>query len=271
MTEDETDPADGGDCPDLASLATRRRDLIAAMGTAGAAAVAGCLGDSGGSGATATSTPTDETTETMTENTQSTDTSDGQDIGSRFGYVGTSPDEEPPVEPDHTINLEFQFVEGRGELPEFYFEPTGLAIEPGDTVQFNMATPHHNVNAFHPAFGYTQRVPDGVPPFSSPILAGGDYWLYTFEEEGVHDITCAPHEVFGMAGRIVVGEATGPGANPIGEAPGGEEARPPEFTSGLVLSDEALAPENVLEQGSVGWDEIAQENKRLLLEPAHEE
>ncbi|WP_225333239.1 cupredoxin domain-containing protein [Halomicrobium urmianum] len=267
MTEDGTDPTDGADCPDLASLATRRRDLIATIGTAGAAAVAGCLGDSGGSGATATSTQTDAETDTMTQSTQ---TADEPEIGSRFGYVGTSSDEEPPVEPDHTINLEFTFVEGRGDLPEFYFEPTGLAIEPGDTVKFNVATPHHNVNAFHPAFGYTQRVPDGVPPFSSPILAAGDYWLYTFEEEGVHDFTCAPHEVFGMSGRIVVGEASGPGANPIGEAPGGEEARPPEYTSGLVLSDEALAPENIQEQGSVSWDEIAQENKRLLLEPVEE-
>lgn len=198
---------------------------------------------------------------------QTTDQNDA--IDSRFGYIGTD-DGSKPVEPDHTIDLQIKPREN-APLPEFYFEPTGLTIDVGDTVQFNLATPHHNVNAYHPAFGYTQRVPDGVAPFSSPILAAGDYWLYTFESEGVHDIVCAPHEVFGMVGRIVVGSASGPGANPVGEAPGGEQARPPEFTAALVLSDEAMQPDNIVEQGSVSWSDLQKESKRLLLEPVEEE
>ncbi|WP_225316367.1 MULTISPECIES: plastocyanin/azurin family copper-binding protein [Haloferax] len=153
------------------------------------------------------------------------------------------------------------------EIPEFFFEPTGLHIEPGDTVKFNVATPHHNINAYHPRFGYRQRVPEETPPYSSPVLTAGDAWYYTFETEGVHDITCAPHELFGMVGRIVVGSATGPGANPVGEAPGGERARPPEFTAGTVLSDPALAPEKIVEKGSVSWSDVAAENKKLLLAP----
>ena len=169
--------------------------------------------------------------------------------------------------PDHTVDLLIKPRENN-PIPEFYFEPTGLSIDVGDTVRFNVATPHHNVNAYHPAFGYTQRVPDGVAPFSSPILAAGDYWLYTFEQEGVHDVMCAPHEVFGMVGRVVVGSATGPGANPVGEAPAPtEESRPPEFTAALVLSDPAMKPATIAEEGSVSWSDLAAESKRPMLRP----
>jgi len=256
----------------FAAWGTRRRKLLSAMGTAAIAAIAGCGQNTGEQ--TRTGTPED----TMTTAQQTTEEPDEQDQGGdgdgidpRFGYTATSPDEEPPVEPDHTVDLQIQPVEGR-EIPEFYFEPTGLAIEPGDTVKFNMATPHHNVVAHHPAFGYTQRVPDDVPQFSSPMLTAGEYWLYTFEQEGVHDFNCAPHELFGMVGRVVVGSATGPGANPVGEAPApSAQSRPPEFTAGLVLGDDAMAPDNILEQGSVSWADIADENKRLLLGPLEEE
>lgn len=156
--------------------------------------------------------------------------------------------------------------EDGGGIPEFYFEPTGLYIETGDTVQFTMATPHHNANAVHSAFDYQQRVPEDVPPFSSPILAGGTYWLYTFEKEGVYDFVCAPHEAFGMAGRIVAGSATGPGIEPIDIESDGEEARPPTLTAALVLSDRALHPEQIIEKGSVSWDDVTEESKRLLIE-----
>ncbi|MDL5363135.1 plastocyanin/azurin family copper-binding protein [Halalkalicoccus sp. NIPERK01] len=129
-----------------------------------------------------------------------------------------------------------------------------------------MATPHHNINAIHTAFGYQQRVPEDVPPFSSPVLAGGTYWLYTFEEEGVYDYVCSPHEAFGMAGRIVAGSATGPGAEPIDMESEDEQARPPTLTAALVLSDEALDPERIVEEGSVSWDGVADESKQLLIE-----
>jgi len=232
---------------------SRRRQVLAALGAATGTALAGCSG--GGSGATPTGTPTD---------------TGGDGVDERFGYIGTS-DSSPPVEADHTVDLNIAPRENV-EIPEFYFEPTGLSIEPGDTVRFNLATPHHNVNAYHPSFGYTQRVPNEAPAYSSPILGAGEYWLYTFETEGVHNIMCAPHEIFGMVGSIVVGSATGPGANAVGEAPAPtDQSRPPEFTAGTVLSDPAMDPENIVEQGSVSWDDIADENKQLLLAPVEEE
>ncbi|WP_436908983.1 cupredoxin domain-containing protein [Halosimplex marinum] len=198
--------------------------------------------------------------------TQTPSEESSQQVDPRFGYIGLD-QESPPVEPDHTVNLLIKPRENN-PIPEFYFEPTGLAIDVGDTVRFNIATPHHNINAYHPAFGYTQRVPDAVPPFSSPILAAGDYWLYTFEQEGVYDIMCAPHEVFGMVGRIVVGSATGPGSNAVGEAPApSEQSRPPEFTAALVLSDPAMQPETIANQGTVSWSDLSAESKRPMLRP----
>jgi plastocyanin len=233
-------------------------------------ALAGCSGSSDDGTESPTMQPTTTQPQTTTE-----EQSDEQDqagdstIDPRFGLTVTGSGS-LPVEPDHTINLQIRERENI-PIPEFYFDPVGLAVEPGDTVQFNMATPHHNVNAYHPAFGYNQRVPDGVPPFSSPILGAGESWLYTFETEGVHNIMCAPHELFGMVGTVVVGSATGPGANPVGDAPGGERARPPEYTAALVYEDPAMEPSTIVEQGSVAWSDLAAESKRPLLQPVEQQ
>jgi len=243
-------------------VSSRRRRLLAALGAATVPAVAGC------SRANYAGTANGTANETGTGQLTPTESSDGS-VDARFGYVGTA-DASPPVEADHTVDLNIGPRDG-AEIPEFYFEPTGLSVESGDTVRFNMATPHHNVNAYHPAFGYTQRVPEDAPAYSSPILGAGEYWLYTFETEGVHNIMCAPHELFGMVGSVVVGSANGPGANAVGEAPApSEESRPPEYTAGTVLSDPAMAPDTIVDQGSVSWDDIADENKELLLAPVEE-
>ncbi|MXR50692.1 hypothetical protein GRX03_03595 [Halovenus sp. WSH3] len=241
-----------------------RRQVLTALGAAAMPAVAGCSSESNEPDENTTSADTEPDMNGTTQQEQT----NGQAIEPRFGYVGTG--EEPPVEPDHTVQLLIRERE-EAPIPQFYFEPTGLAIEPGDTVRFQMTTPHHNVNAYHPAFGYTQRVPESAPAYSSPVLGAGEYWLYTFETEGVHNIMCAPHELFGMVGSIVVGSPTGPAASAVGEAPGPSEARPPEFTAGLVLSDPALAPENIVEAGSVSWDDLAPESKALRLAPIGEE
>ncbi|WP_246084365.1 cupredoxin domain-containing protein [Salinadaptatus halalkaliphilus] len=131
-----------------------------------------------------------------------------------FGFAALSADESPPVEPDHVIDVETEPRPDRA-VPEFFFEPTGLYIQPGETVQFRLVSPHHSVTAYHPALGIQQRVPDGVPPFSSPVLPVEASWLYTFDQPGVYDLHCGPHELFGHVVRLVVGEATGPGAEPV--------------------------------------------------------
>ena len=241
-----------------------RRRVLTALGAAAMPAAAGCSGSTD-------ETPTPNQSPTSTETMQPTTTQqmDGQSIDPRFGYVGLG-GESPPVEPDHTVNLQLRPRE-TVEIPEFYFEPTGLAVDVGDVVRFNLPTPHHNVNAYHPAVSYTQRVPEGTPAYSSPILGAGDYWLYTFENEGLHNIMCAPHELFGMVGTVVVGSATGPGANPVGEAPApSPQSRPPEYTAALVLSDPAMEPQNIVDSGPISWSDLAPESKRPLLRPVEE-
>lgn len=129
-----------------------------------------------------------------------------------------------------------------------------------------------------------------MPPFSGPILPAGGYWLYTFEEEGVYEVNCAPHEGFGMVMRLVGGDVAGPAAEPLPDlcaAPpaggeGGEsddhgedngageeseeaEARSPFRTAYTVLTDPALAPERIAERDSVSWEEIDAASKRLFV------
>lgn len=150
-----------------------------------------------------------------------------------------------------THEVQMLIKEG-GELPEFYFEPVGLHIQPGDTVRFVAATPHHNVVAYHAQQGKVQRVPEGVPPFSSPTLPIGDVWEYTFDTEGTYDLWCAPHELLGMAMRVVVGEPGGPAEEPVTDfGPMGVLG-----ASGTVLNDPALASANIVGAGSVSWTEV---------------
>ena len=158
----------------------------------------------------------------------------------------------------HEVELVIAEVEGR-PIPHFYFEPTGLFIEPGDTISFVAVSPHHTVTAYHPMHVKPQRVPEGVEPFSSPVIPVGESWEYTFESPGIYDLWCGPHEMYGMAMRVVVGEASGPGA----QAP---DDLGPEGTfgaAGTVLSDPALDPERIIDAGSVSWQEVSDEAKAL--------
>jgi plastocyanin len=182
-------------------------------------------------------------------------------------------------------------------VPEFFFEPTGLHVSQGDVVRYNLATPDHTVTAYHPGLGRQRRVPEGVPPFSSPVLAGGTFWLYRYDQAGVYDMLCAPHELFGMVGRVVVGEASADwmesgddattdagGTNETGNASStedgtptptptedgtgqdGPQLRPPELTAALVFRDPALDPSNIRNEGSVSWEALRDESKQILLE-----
>lgn len=156
----------------------------------------------------------------------------------------------------HEVTLWIQEVEGR-PVPEFFFEPVGLFINPGDTVRFVAPTPHHTVTAYHELHGKVRRVPEGVEPFSSPVIPMGQSWEYTFTIPGVYDVWCGPHESYGMVMRIVVGEATGPGALPVEDfSPFGALG-----AAGTVLNDPALDPLRIVEVGLVAWAEISEAAK----------
>src|SRR5690606_35773876 len=102
----------------------------------------------------------------------------------------------------HRVELLFRRVEGKS-TPEFYFEPTGLYVEPGDTVRFVAVTADHTVTAYHRDFGKTHRVPELAEPFTTEVLPLNAVWDYTFVIPGVYDIFCLPHERLGHVMRIV--------------------------------------------------------------------
>lgn len=162
----------------------------------------------------------------------------------------------------HDVQLMIVEIEGR-ELPEFYFEPVGLLVQPGDTVRFVAATPHHTATAFHAQHVKAHRVPEGVPPFSSPVIPIGEVWEYTFDVPGTYDLWCGPHEPYGMVMRIVVGEPDGPAEEPVTDfGPMGALA-----AAGTVLNDPALAPDNIVAAGSVSWSDISEESKAGPAQP----
>ncbi|MDS0295854.1 cupredoxin domain-containing protein [Halogeometricum luteum] len=240
-----------------------RRGFLATVG-AGAVGLAGCVGGDG-TAAADTPTPTESEGGSGTETPTETGSEGWTGLDPQFGFVGATPEAPAPVEPDAEVQLLIGEREG-APIPEFYFEPSGLFVEAGSVVKFALATPDHTVTAYHPSLGRTQRIPDGVPAISSPVLGGGTYWLYRFETPGVYDLYCAPHEPYGMAMRLVVGEATGPGAEPVSTAePAHGDPRPPFQTSATVLSDPALDPETIVEAGSVPWEDISAESKRLQM------
>ena len=231
----------------LKKRVSRRRAISVGAKVGSAAAVAAVVAGSGGYfvGTTVSSAPK---------------------IDPIHGFIGMSTDVPPPKKPDHVVQL---LIKPRPPIPipEFFFQPTGLFIKPGETVQFVLTTPEHTITAYHPGFGFTQRVPDGIPPFSSPVLPVGAYWLYTFEKEGVYDMYCAPHQILGMTTRIVAGSATGPGASPVPPPfpPAEQPPFPPFLGAALVLGDPALAPDNIISKGSVVWEDIKAENKIPLI------
>jgi plastocyanin len=162
----------------------------------------------------------------------------------------------------HDVMMHITPVEGR-PTPEFYFEPVGLLIQPGDTVNFVAVSPHHTATAYHEQHVKAHRVPDGVEPFSSPVVPVGEVWSYTFTVPGTYDLWCGPHEHYGMAMRIVVGEPGGPAEEPVTDfSPVGAYA-----LAGHVLNDPALGSNEIVERGSVSWYDLDPASKVLPEQP----
>lgn len=139
-------------------------------------------------------------------------------------------------------------------FPDFIFDPVGVHVQPGDAIEFLTVNELHTVTAYHPRFhGVQQRVPDGVPGFSSPPLVDGDTWYYVFDETGVYDLQCLPHEFLGMTMRVVVSEGDdAPEAPPL-PAPG--EAGPSPIAA-TVLGAPELEPATIVEEGTVAWEDL---------------
>ncbi len=98
-----------------------------------------------------------------------------------------------------------------------WFDPVGLFVEPGATIRWIVRQNVHTTTAYHPRNGHhSLRIPAGAEPWDSGYLVNpGDHFQATLTVPGVYDFFCQPHEQAGMVGRIIVGAATGPGAEPF--------------------------------------------------------
>lgn len=100
----------------------------------------------------------------------------------------------------------------RGE--HVWFAPHGLAVAPGTTLRFVNRDPanSHTATAYHPAnLGRPLRIPRGAEPWDSGYLLPEEAFEVRLTVPGVYDYYCQPHELGGMAGRIVVGSPDSPG------------------------------------------------------------
>lgn len=214
-------------------------------------------------------------------------------IDPQFGLPVANTDQIPDeLDPDHVVELHV-LPPSQDPLhpPLFHFSPVGLCIEPGDIVQFTATTPDHTISSYHNAMGFQQRVPDGTPPFSSPVLSAGGAWLYQFINPGLYDYYCGPHHVLGMAGRIFVGDAAEVGVPDYEDIFQGSEGPPPilaPFSKGFletelnhfsasneacewpwltpheVLATPALDPVNICaNDGTVSFDEVLDDIGRI--------
>ena len=95
-----------------------------------------------------------------------------------------------------------------------WFDPIGLYVAPGTIVRWIVRENVHTTTAYHPRNDkHSLRIPPRATPWDSGFLVQpGDHFEIVLTEPGVYDYFCAPHEMAGMVGRIVVGKPLGPGA-----------------------------------------------------------
>ncbi|WP_435068917.1 plastocyanin/azurin family copper-binding protein [Haloplanus sp. C73] len=130
------------------------------------------------------------------------------------------------------------------ESGSYYFDPIGLHVEPGDTVEWVNESGQHSATSYtsdNPRYDGDRRIPEGAASWNSGVFEEqGATFSYTFEETGTYDYYCIPHRTLGMVGRIVCGEPGGPA----------EESSLPESDSPRGV----MPPSDVIvEEGSLEW------------------
>ena len=145
----------------------------------------------------------------------------------------------------------------------WYYDPVGLFVDKGTTVQWTAQRWTPSVTAYHPANdNHELRIPEGAKPFDSGMLASLQTWQWTFDVEGTYDYFSKYHEGIGLIGRIVVGRPGGPAEKP--PRYGGAEGRAPIFAMGMRVFS-VLNSKEIVERKSVPFpvDRLAQGRYRL--------
>ena len=99
-------------------------------------------------------------------------------------------------------------MRGSDDGGHVWFEPVGLHVPAGTVIRWTNQDPgnSHSATAYHPSnSGRPLRIPSQALPWNSDYLLPGQSFEVRLTVEGVYDYFCMPHEMAGMAGRIVVG------------------------------------------------------------------
>ncbi|MBK1670144.1 pseudoazurin [Rhodovibrio sodomensis] len=96
-----------------------------------------------------------------------------------------------------TIEVKMLNQNADGDL--MVYEPSSVAIQPGDTVHFKAVDQGHNAQSVQ------GMIPEGADSFRGNI--NQDFEV-TFEQEGTYVYKCLPHLYSGMVGVVKVGDAS---------------------------------------------------------------
>lgn len=94
-----------------------------------------------------------------------------------------------------------------GMTDDLEFEPRGVTISAGDTVEWrNTSSVPHTATGDPDEAANTANVqlPQGAQPFDSGMIPAGASYSHTFEVPGRYQYVCLPHEAAGMIGEIIV-------------------------------------------------------------------
>ncbi|WP_435178223.1 plastocyanin/azurin family copper-binding protein [Halorussus sp. AFM4] len=203
----------------------RRRRFLSAVSAVGVGALAGCNAPAGG-GETETAVGEGTTTGTTAEAGPTGGGTTTAEAGQTTTAAGTQAAGQPQIR---------MVTEGS----EYYFDPIGLFVEPGTTVEWVIESGAHSSTAYAETYSSANvtRIPNDAEPWNSGILTGQDAsFSYTFDVTGTYDYFCIPHKTLGMIARIVCGE------------PGDVEGDPPD---GDVPSEQAI-----VQQGTISYEEF---------------
>ncbi len=129
-------------------------------------------------------------------------------------------------------------MKGTQDGARVWFEPVGLHVPPGTVIRWTNRDGgnSHSSTAYHPENdGHPLRIPHNAKPWNSDLLLPGQHFEVMLSIEGVYDYYCQPHEMAGMAGRIIVGKPplTGYWSTPAQDIPPPVRATLPAV--GLIL------------------------------------
>lgn len=167
------------------SSITRRR-VGRYIGAAVLGAVAGCV-----------SAPSAEDTETEGGHGQETEEGTQEEHGNSSGNGHGGELDSPAPHAD---------VEMVTENDEHHFKPHTVWVEKGGTVTWTLTSGAHSTTAYHSDNDRPDRVPKGTEAWDSDVLSEKESTFeQTFDQEGVYDYFCHPHENVAMVGTVLVG------------------------------------------------------------------